>query len=87
MTKMWLIVVLMALTSPQPSTPAYVPFVYFESLQQCREYVLTYKDLLFTESVKKYQGIYFPERAVCVDQDMFRKMFFGKDPRIIEEDL
>ena len=86
MTKIWLIVVLMALPSPQPNTPAYVPYITFESLEQCKQYVVQYQHLLYAESVKRYEGYYFPERAVCVNDKMFREMFFGAN-NIIEEDL
>ena len=86
MTKIWLIVVLMALPSPQPNTPAYVPYVQFDSLQQCKEFVVQNQHLLYAESIKRYEGYYMPERAVCVDDELFRKMFFGGN-NIIEEDL
>ena len=86
MTKFWLIVVLMALPSPQPNTPAYVPYVTFQSLAECKEFVLTNEKYLYVEAVRRYEGYYYPSRAVCVDDKLFRNMFYG-DNKVIEEDL
>ena len=86
MTKFWLIVVLMALPSPQPSTPAYVPYVTFQSLDECKEFVLVNERYLYMEAVRRFEGYFVPSRAVCVDDKLFYTMFYG-EPRVIEEDL
>ena len=86
MTKFWLIVVLMELPSPQPNTPAYVPYVTFQSLAECKEFVLVNQTYLYMEAVRRFEGYFMPSRAVCVDDKLFYKMFYG-EPKVIEEDL
>jgi len=85
-TPLWLIVVLMALPSPQSSIPSYIPYVYFKTQDECKKHVVQYQYHYFSEAIKMYQGNLMPDRIVCVDKKLFRKLFFNEPP-VVEEDL
>jgi len=88
-TSHWLIVVLMSIMPSNqpnlPNTPAYIPYIQFETKKKCHEFVVENQQQLFFQAVKTYQGLFPPDRIICIDKDMFQKLFMNKNTK--KEDI
>ena len=68
-----------------PNTPAYIPYIHFDTREECQEFVMVNQQQLFFQAIKTYQGMFPPDKIICIDKDMFQKLFMDKNSK--KEDI
>ena len=73
----WFVIVVMTTqlnSGGELETPLFIPYLEFDSKEQCVSYVQDNKDILFYKSFEKYGKTIPPKMINCIDKDAMKKL-------------
>ena len=82
----WFAVVVM-LFQPDGTTPLWIPYVSFDTKEQCLDYVVENQFVLFGKAIEQYRGAIEPDRISCVNKKVFEELVSPKKENKEVEEL
>ena len=73
----WFVIVVMTTqlnSGGELETPLFIPYLEFDSKEQCVSYVQDNQDMLFYKSYEKYEKTISPKMINCVDKDIMKRL-------------
>ena len=64
----WFIVVIM-MWQPNGTTPLWIPYISFETKEECMSHVVVNQMGLFARAIEQYEGQIPPQQISCIPKD------------------
>ena len=70
--KSFIVVVMM--WQPSGHTPLWIPYVTFETKEECLSHVVVNKFILFSKAIEQYEGQIPPQQISCVPENGMKEL-------------
>ena len=80
----WFVVVVM-MWQPSGHTPLWIPYVSFDTVEECLAHVVENQFVLFAKAIQQYEGKIPPQKISCVPKDDLGELLKPVEQQMNEE--
>ena len=80
----WFVVVVM-MWQPSGHTPLWIPYVSFDTVEECLAHVVENQFGLFAKAIQQYEGKIPPQKISCVPKDDMDELLTPVEQQMNEE--